>query len=111
MTHTSPSPVGAAGEPWVASSGRGRAEGCLANQEAAAISGSFFTTLSRLSRLKRLQMNHHKAITLAGPPLLSAQPVALAEPPGPPSAGICCARGPPRAGGLRVSTAHRAQSP
>lgn len=30
-------------------------------------------------------------------------PRPLAEPPGPPSAGIWCARGPPRAGGLRVS--------
>ena len=30
-------------------------------------------------------------------------PRPLAEPPGPPSAGIWCARGPPRASGLRVS--------
>lgn len=65
--------------------------------------GRVFTTLSRLSRLKQLQMNHHKAITLAFslPSLWS-----LSEPPGRPSAGIWCAYGPPRDSGLRVSSAH-----
>lgn len=42
---------------------RGCAGGRFANGEAAALPCSFFTTLSRLSRLKQLQMNHHKAIT------------------------------------------------
>lgn len=66
--------VGAPGEPWVASSERGCAEGRFANREAAALPCSFFTTLSRQSRLKRLQMNHHKAITL---PVLGSLRAAL----------------------------------
>lgn len=69
----------------------------------------FFTTLSRLSRLKQLEMNHHSAIILASPRFLaycSGQPAALTEAPRPPSAGICCACGPPWEGGLHVSIAH-----
>lgn len=62
--------IGAPGEPLVASSGRGCAERRGATQEAADLSGSFFTTLSQLSRLKQLQMNHHKAIMLVSPPFL-----------------------------------------
>jgi hypothetical protein len=60
----------------------------------------------RLSRSQQLQINHHKAITLAVAHAALPSPRPLADPPGLPSAGIWCACGPPRDSGLRVIPAH-----
>lgn len=93
VTHILTSPGGVAGAGFLGILGCLSWEGVYGGRlQLPRLVGPVFTTLSRLSRLKQLQMNHHKAITLA---FSLPSPRTLSEPPGRPSAGIWCACGPP----------------